>query len=489
MEAFTMKQYQLYIDGKWEESASGERFLTLNPANGEALAEVPRGKKEDVDRAVAAARTAFEGKAWSSTLPADRGRLLLKMAAAIRERKDLLAKLETLDNGKPLNQAYSDVEMGARYCEYYAGIADKILGETIPVRPEILDYTLREPVGVTAHIIPWNYPIQIMMRGIAPAMATGNTVVMKPAEDTPLTALEIAKIAEEIGVPSGVLNIVTGYGFEAGIALASHPDINHVTFTGSVPTGIAVMKSAAENVVPVTLELGGKSPNIVFADANQEEALEWVVRSIIQNAGQTCSAGSRLVVEKKIHDDFVRRVVEKMEKLTVGPGLSNPDIGPLVSRKQLDRVVGYMETARQEGLRILTGGEALKDGDLENGNFFKPTVIDGVSPASRLACEEVFGPVLSVLTFETVEEALAIANSTEYGLVAGIWTENIHKAHYLASKIKAGQIFINNYGAGGGVEMPFGGYRKSGFGREKGLEALRQYTQLKNIALKIDQDF
>jgi aldehyde dehydrogenase (NAD+) len=482
-----MKAEKMFINGIWVDSVSGDHILTLNPATGEALAEVPRGKKEDVDLAVAAAKQAFESSVWSDTLPADRGRLLLKMAAQIREQKDQLANLETLDNGKPLQQAYSDVETAARYCEYYAGVADKILGETIPVRPDILDYTLREPLGVTAHIVPWNYPIQIMLRGIAPALATGNTVVLKPAEDTPLTALEIAKICKEVGIPDGVVNVVTGYGYEAGSELAGHPDINQVTFTGSVPTGIAVMKAAAENVVPVTLELGGKSPNIVFADADLDEALEWVVKSIIQNAGQTCSAGSRLVVEKKIHGEFVRRVVEKMEKLTVGPGHSNPDIGPLVSKKQLDRVLGYMEVARQEGLNILTGGEALQEGELAKGNFFKPTVIDGVSPSSRLACEEVFGPVLTVLTFETVAEALEIANGTEYGLVAGIWTQDINKAHYLASKIKAGQIFINNYGAAGGVELPFGGYRKSGFGREKGLETLRQYTQLKNVALKIDQ--
>lgn len=484
-----MEAYKMYINGQWIDALSRETFATANPANGEVIAEVPRGKKEDINLAVAAAREAFEKSEWSDILPAERGRFLWHMAALIRERKGKLAELETLDNGKPLSQAYGDVEVAARYCEYYAGVADKILGETIPVRPEILDYTLREPVGVTAHIVPWNYPIQIMMRGIAPALAAGNTAVLKPAEDTPLTALEIARIADEIGLPHGVLNIVTGYGFEAGAALAGHPDINHVTFTGSVATGIAVMKAAADNVVPVTLELGGKSPNIVFADANLEEALDWVVKSIIQNAGQTCSAGSRLVVEKSIHASFVRSVVDRMEQLTIGPGLSDPDIGPIVSQKQLKRILSYMELAKQEGLQILTGGEALAGGGLAKGNFFKPTVIDGAAVNSRLVTEEVFGPVITVQTFETVEEAAAIANSTEYGLVAGVWTENIHKAHYLAGKIKAGQIFINNYGAGGGVEMPFGGYRKSGFGREKGLETLRQYTQLKNVALKINNHF
>ncbi|HEX6923412.1 MAG TPA: aldehyde dehydrogenase family protein [Bacillales bacterium] len=484
-----MRKYQLYIDGQWVNSASGEVITSVNPANGAVLAEVPRGNQEDIDSAVAAATRAFEGKEWGDILPAERGRLLFGMAAGIRRRKDELAELETLDSGKPLKQAYTDVEVAARYCEYYGGVADKLLGETIPVRPEILDYTLREPLGVSGQIIPWNYPIQIAVRSIAPALAAGNTVVVKPAEDTPMTALEFVKITEEVGLPKGVLNIVTGYGHEAGAALAGHPGINQLTFTGSVPTGVQVMKSAAENVVPVTLELGGKSPNIVFADADLDEAIEWVIKSIIQNAGQTCSAGSRLIVEKSIHDEFVQKVVGKMEQLKVGPGITDPDIGPIVSKNQLEQIVNYMEVAKNEGLQILTGGEVLTGEGLEKGNFFKPTVIDGVKPTHRLACEEVFGPVLSVLTFESVEEAVSIANSTEYGLVTGVWTQNVNKAHYLAKKIRAGQIFINNYGAGGGVEMPFGGYRKSGFGREKGLETLRQYTQVKNVALKVSDDF
>jgi aldehyde dehydrogenase (NAD+) len=484
-----MRKYQLYIGGQWVDSVMGETFMTTNPANGEVLAEVQRGTEEDIDLAVKAAREAFESTEWSEMVPFERGRILLKIAGKIRERKDKLAELETMDSGKPLRQAYADVEVAARYCEYYAGIADKILGETIPVRPEILDYTLREPLGVSAQIVPWNYPLQIAVRGIAPALATGNTVVVKPAEDTPITALEFAKITEEAGLPKGVLNVVTGYGNEAGAALSNHPDINQLTFTGSLYTGISVMKAAAENVVPTTMELGGKSPNIVFADADLDDAAEWVVRSITQNAGQTCSAGSRLIVEESIHDEFVNKVVDRFEQLKVGPGIEDPDVGPIVSKKQLDGILHYMNVAKEEGLQILTGGVALQDGELAKGNFFKPAVIDGVKPTHRLAQEEVFGPVLSVLTFNKVEEAISIANSTEYGLVTGVWTQNINKAHYLANKVKAGQIFINNYGAGGGVEMPFGGYRKSGFGREKGLETLRQYTQVKNVALKINNDF
>lgn len=485
----TTEKYQLFIDNTWVDSQSRGTFTSLDPATGDVLAEVPRGTKEDIDLAVAAARRAFESDEWQDILPAERGRYLFKIAEAIRAKKDTLAKLESLDTGKPLTQAYGDVEVAARYCEYYGGVADKILGETIPVRPEILDYTLREPLGVSGQIVPWNYPIQIAMRGIAPAIAAGNTVVVKPAEDTPMTAMELAKITLEIGLPAGVLNIVTGYGREAGAALANHPDVNQLTFTGSVPTGVTIMEAAAKNVVPLTLELGGKSPNIVFADANLEEASTWVVKSITQNAGQTCSAGARLVVEESIKDQFTKLVVEKMEKLTLGHGIDDPDIGPIVSKRQLETIQKYMEIAKEEGLSILTGGERVLEGDLANGNFFKPTVIDGVKQNNRLACEEVFGPVLSVLSFTTVDEAIQITNGTEYGLVAGVWTTNVNKAHYLAKKIRAGQIFINNYGAGGGVEMPFGGYRKSGFGREKGLETLRQYTQLKNIAVKISTDF
>jgi acyl-CoA reductase-like NAD-dependent aldehyde dehydrogenase len=475
---------QLFIDGKWVNSLSGKTFNTVNPATGEAIAAIQQGDKADIDRAVKSARKAFESEDWHEILPAERGRILNRMAQMIREQKNELARLETLDSGKPLTQSYTDVEVAARYCEYYGGVADKILGETIPVRPDILDYTLREPMGVTAHIVPWNYPIQIATRSLAPALATGNTAVLKPAEDTPLTALRLAQIAADAGVPAGVVNVVTGYGPEAGAALASHPDVDQITFTGSVATGISVMKMAAENVKPVTLELGGKSPNIVFADADLDDAAEWVVRSIIQNGGQTCSAGSRLLVEKSIEESFVEKVAKRMEKLQIGPGIEDPDLGAIISEKQLNRIQFYMQLAQAENITVYTGGVRLTSEGYEKGFFFTPTILTNVSPESRLAKEEIFGPVLVVIPFEDTHEALAIANNTEYGLVTGIWTNNINKAHWLASRIRAGQIFINNYGAGGGIEMPFGGYKKSGFGREKGLEALKHYTQLKNIALR-----
>ncbi|GMA60377.1 aldehyde dehydrogenase family protein [Alicyclobacillus fastidiosus] len=480
-----METKQIFIDGKWVNSVSGETFVTVDPANGEPTAWIQRGNQEDINRAVKAARNAFEQDAWRDILPAERGRILLRMAQLIREKKDDLAKLETRDAGKPLSQSYADVEVAARYCEYYGGVADKILGETIPVRPDILDYTIREPMGVTAHIVPWNYPIQIATRSLAPALATGNTAVIKPAEDTPLTALCLAEIAQEAGVPDGVVNVVTGFGQEAGAALAKHPDIDQITFTGSVPTGIAVMKMAAENVKPITLELGGKSPNIVFADADLSEAADWVVRSIIQNGGQTCSAGSRLLVEKSVEKQFVELIVERMKRLRIGPGLEDPDLAAIVSEKQLNRIESYMQVARDENVTTVTGGYRVTGGSLSKGYFFAPTVFSNVRPDSRLAQEEVFGPVLVVIPFESVQEAVSLANHTEYGLVTAVWTTDINKAHFVASRVRSGQVFINNYGAGGGIEMPFGGYKKSGFGREKGLEALKHYTQLKNIALRI----
>jgi aldehyde dehydrogenase (NAD+) len=484
-ETSTVQSLKMFVDGDWVESAAQETIISIDPATRESLAEFPRGKEPDVDRAVEAARRAFESPEWSEMAPAERGRILLRLAEKIRGRADELARLETLDSGKPLVQSRTDVEIAARYCEYFGGVADKILGETIPVQPDILDYTLREPLGVTAHIVPWNYPIQLALRGGAPALAAGNAVVLKPAEETPVTTIKVAEMAQEAGLPDGVFNVITGYGEEAGAALVGHPDIDHVTFTGSVPTGIGVMKAAAEKVKPVTLELGGKSPNIVFGDANIEEALDWVVRSIVQNAGQTCSAGSRLIVERSIHDEFVERVVERMESLRIGPGTEDSDLGPIISEKQLERILGYMDLAKEDNVRILTGGGKPEPNGLPDGFFFEPTVLDGLNPDHRLAKEEIFGPVLAVLTFETVGEAAAIANSTEYGLITGIWTNDISKAHWLASKVRTGQVFINNYGAGGGIEMPFGGYGKSGFGREKGLEALKNYTQVKNVAVKI----
>lgn len=478
-----MKTYEMYINGEWTKSANEAVIDVLNPSSSEKIGEIPRGTKEDVDRAVRAAAAAFRTEEWRSYSAFDRGDLLFAIADKMQESKDELAELETTDVGKPLSQAYADVDAAIRYFRFYGGAADKVMGDTIPIQDGLLDYVVREPVGVTAHIIPWNYPLQIISRSVAAAIATGNTVVVKSAEDTPLTALRLSEFFAELDLPAGVFNHVTGYGYEAGAALAGHPLINQLTFTGSVATGISVGQAAMANVVPATLELGGKSPNIVFADCDVESTVAGVVRSIIQNAGQTCSAGARLLVEESFKDEFLKKVIEQFGKLTIGAGIEDKDIGPILNERQFDRVMGMINIAREEG-EILFGGNQMTVEGFENGFYIEPTIVDGVSPHSRIAQEEVFGPVLTVFTFKDTEEALELANSTDYGLVAGVWTKDINRAHYLASRIDSGQVFINNYGAGGGVQMPFGGYKKSGFGREKGWAALDNYTTLKNVAVK-----
>lgn len=478
-----MKTYEMYINGEWTKSANEAVIDVLNPSSSEKIGEIPRGTKEDVDRAVRAAAAAFRTEEWRSYSAFDRGDLLFAIADKMQESRDELAELETTDVGKPLSQAYADVDAAIRYFRFYGGAADKVMGDTIPIQDGLLDYVVREPVGVTAHIIPWNYPLQIISRSVAAAIATGNTVVVKSAEDTPLTALRLSEFFAELDLPAGVFNHVTGYGYEAGAALAGHPLINQLTFTGSVATGISVGQAAMANVVPATLELGGKSPNIVFADCDMEATVAGVVRSIIQNAGQTCSAGARLLVEESFKDEFLKKVIEQFGKLTIGAGIEDKDIGPILNERQFDRVMGMINIAREEG-EILFGGNQVTVEGFENGFYIEPTIVDGVSPHSRIAQEEVFGPVLTVFTFKDTEEALELANSTDYGLVAGVWTKDINRAHYLASRIDSGQVFINNYGAGGGVQMPFGGYKKSGFGREKGWAALDNYTTLKNVAVK-----
>lgn len=478
-----MEPLKMYINGEWVKSENKQEIPVRNPATGKEITSIPRGAEKDVDLAVRAAKKAFESGKWSSVKPHERGYILHQVAEKIRQNKDELARLESLDVGKPISQAYADVEAAARYFEFYAGAADKVMGKTIPIEEGILDFTVREPIGITAHIIPWNYPIQILSRSTAAAIATGNTVVVKSAEDTPLTAVKIAEFFDQTDLPNGVFNHVTGYGHEAGAALSRHSDIDHITFTGSVQTGITVMKAAAENVVPVTLELGGKSPNIVFSDCDMEQAADGIMRSIIQNAGQTCSAGSRLIVEKNIKDKLLSILVERLEQASLGQGTDDPDIGPILNENQFNRVMNFIDEARNEGT-IITGGEPVQVEGCEGGYFIKPTIVDEVSHSSHIAQQEVFGPVLTVFSFQTVEQAIQIANDTEYGLVTGIWTSNINKAHTVANSVQSGQVFINNYGAGGGIQMPFGGYKKSGFGREKGLIALQNYTQIKNVAIK-----
>jgi acyl-CoA reductase-like NAD-dependent aldehyde dehydrogenase len=434
---------------------------------------------------VSTAHAAFEGPAWGlGAPPAERGRVMQRIAQALRDRAEELATLESRDNGKPLKQARTDVQVAARYFEFFAGIADKIMGNTIPIGPGFIDFTIREPIGVSAQIVPWNYPIQIGARGVAPALAAGCTVVLKPSSEAPMTALRLGEIALECGLPPGVLNVVPGSGAEAGTALASHPDINQLTFTGSVSVGVEVARMAAANVVPVVMELGGKSPNIVFADADLDLATQGVSTAIFQNAGQTCSAGSRLLVERKAHGALVDKLAARAKSMKIGPGVSDPDMGPIISKRQLETIETYVQVGTSEGARIAAGGARPSDSALARGYFYQPTLLESVSPGMRVAQEEIFGPVLAIIDFDDVAEAAAIANRSDYGLVAGVWTRDINKAMALATRVKAGQIFINTYGAGGGVELPFGGYKKSGYGREKSLESLASYTQIKNVCVK-----
>ncbi|PSP82288.1 aldehyde dehydrogenase [Halobacteriales archaeon QS_1_68_17] len=474
-------KYELFVGGEFVPAEGSETITTTNPATEERLAEVPAGTAGDVDRAVATATDALDD--WRLLDPAERGRLLHALADAIRDERDRLARIETLDNGKPLSQARRDVDGAARYFEYYAGVADKVQGESIPLSAEYVDYTLREPLGVTGQIIPWNLPINILGRSVAPALASGNVSVVKPAEQTPLTALEVARLADDVGFPPGVLNVVTGYGPEAGAALAGHPDLDGISFTGSVPTGREVGTAAVENITHVHLELGGKSPNVVFPDADLEAALDGTVTGIFAtNAGQVCSAGSRLLVHEDVHAEFVDRLAGRAADLTVGPGIEDPDVGPLVSAEQFEKVTRYLDVGREEAGEPVVGGEALD----RPGYFVEPTVFDDVANEARIAQEEIFGPVLSVIPFADETEAFELANAVDYGLVAGIFTSDVGRAHRFAREVEAGQVYVNEWFAGG-VETPFGGRKRSGFGREKGLEAIDSYTTTKNVCLRIDR--
>jgi acyl-CoA reductase-like NAD-dependent aldehyde dehydrogenase len=474
----------LIINGERVAASDGGTFEVFDPSTGERLAVVAKATKDDVSRAVAAAKTAMDSKAWGGILPAERGRIMNRIAAMVRDRAEELATLESRDNGKPLRQARTDVQVAARYFEFFAGIADKIMGNTIPLGPGYLDYTVREPIGVSAQIVPWNYPIQIGARGVAPALAAGCAVVLKPSSEAPMTALRLGEIGIACGLPPGALNVIPGTGGEAGAALASHPDINQLTFTGSVDIGIAVAKMAADNVVPVVMELGGKSPNIVCADADLDLAVQGVATAIFQNAGQTCSAGSRLLVERSAHDALVARLVERAKGMRVGAGVSDPDMGPIISKRQLEAIENYVAIGAGEGAVIAAGGQRPAGSEYGGGFYFQPTLLDKVTPDMRVAQEEIFGPVLAIIPFDDLDEAASIANRSQYGLVAGVWTRDINKAMSLAARIKSGQVYVNTYGAGGGVELPFGGYKKSGYGREKGLESLASYTQVKNVCIK-----
>ena len=474
----------VFIAGRWSVAASGQTLALANPSDGSELARIARGSAADIDAAVAAAQAALEGD-WGRLGAAERGRLLLRLSQHVAGQADELARLEALDVGKPLKQGRADALALARYLEFYGGAADKVHGETIPFAAGYTALTLREPHGVTGHIVPWNYPMQIIGRSVGAALAMGNACVLKPAEEACLTALAFARIAEACGLPEGALHVVPGLGEEAGAALASHCGVQHLSFTGSVAVGMAIQAAAAKNVVPVTLELGGKSPQIVFADADLDAALPFLVNAGIQNAGQTCSAASRILVERPVYDEVARRMAERYRALRVGPALADLDVGPLISARQREIVEGFLALAEGSGLRVLA--RASLPADLPRGGcYVAPTLIGDVPAGHRLAQEEIFGPAQVLMPFDGETEALAIANGTAFGLVAGVWTRDGSRALRMARRLRCGQVFINNYGAGGGIELPFGGVKHSGHGREKGFEALYGFSTLKTVAIKHD---
>ena len=481
----TGKPKRLFIDGRWEEAASGKTFDTLNPSTGEVLAAVAEGDREDIDRAVAAARRAFDGP-WRRAKPFERQNLLLKLADLVEQHFDELAALDTLDMGAPISRTKASRLRALGMLRYYAGQATAIHGETIEnsLPGDYVSYTLKEPVGVVGAIIPWNGPLTATIWKIGPALATGCTVVLKPAEEAPLTPLRLAELCQEAGVPPGVVNVVTGYGETAGAALAGHPDVDKVAFTGSHLTGQKIIQASAGNLKRVSLELGGKSPDVVFADADLDAAVPGAGMAVFANSGQICSAGTRLFVEQKIYDEFTARVAEFSRTLRVGNS-SDPatQVGPLVSSEQLDRVTGYLAIGRQEGAQPLSGGERLTEGDLARGYFVPPTVFSGVRDEMRIAQEEIFGPVISAIPFTTVDEVIGRANRTSFGLGSGVWTQDVSKAHTLARGIRAGSVWINCYQAMDPA-VPFGGYKMSGYGRESGKQHVEEYLNVKAVWIK-----
>ncbi len=471
------------IGGKWQPAADGRELDMVSPSDGRVFARIARGTAADVDAAVASARHAFEEGDWGRMTALERGRLMMKLGEAILAHHEELSQLEAQDCGKPMKQARADITAAARYFEFYGAAADKVHGDTIPFLDGYLVTILREAKGVTGHIIPWNYPAQMFGRSLAPALAMGNAVVMKPAEDACVAPLRLAQLAQEVGFPPGAINVVTGLGEEAGAALASHPGIDFLSFTGSPEVGTLVQKAAAENHIGCTLELGGKSPQIVFEDADFDAAVPVVVNAIVQNGGQTCSAGSRVLVQKSIYDAFVARVVEKFKQLRVGSHAMDLDCGPLISANQKQRVQGFIDRARKDGIKVLAEAQ-VADGTPAAGFYVAPVLFGPVPRDNRLATEEVFGPVLSIIPFEDEADAVKLANGTDFGLVAGIWTRDGGRQMRVAKKMRCGQVFVNGYGAGGGIELPFGGVKKSGHGREKGLEALREFSHTKTIVFK-----
>jgi acyl-CoA reductase-like NAD-dependent aldehyde dehydrogenase len=478
---FLKRPKHLLIGGKWVPAKSGKTFETINPANEEVLALIAEGDKADVDEAVKAARKAFEEGKWSSITPHQRSRYLLKIAELIDKYADELAALETLDNGKPLTQSRSiDIVGAAGIFRYFAGWPTKIYGETNPSDPSMFNYTLREPIGVCGLITPWNFPLMMAVQKVAPALACGNTVVLKPAEQTPLTTLRLGEIIQEAGIPDGVVNVVTGFGPGAGSSITEHPDVDKVSFTGSTEVGKMILAASTGNLKRVSLELGGKSPNIIFPDADLNQAIPNAMNGVFFNSGQVCVAGTRIFVQRDMYDNFLDQFAKATERMTLGDPLDpKTRLGPVVSKEQFDRVKGYLELGRKEGARVAIGGDTTG----EIGYFVKPTLFADVNNNMRIAREEIFGPVAAAIPFKDESDAVFQGNDTTYGLAAAVWTKDISRAHKVARALKAGTVWINCYGMAD-TAMPFGGYKQSGFGRENGKYAIDLFTQVKSVYLK-----
>ncbi|MBI14319.1 MAG: aldehyde dehydrogenase [Deltaproteobacteria bacterium] len=472
---------KILINGAWQTPDSGETLPVIDPSDGSEYGRIARGSAVDIERAVLSAQNAMDGE-WGKLIPVERGRLLQKLSVLILLHEDELTEMEARDVGKPLRQARMDVKACARYFEFYGGAADKVHGETIPYLDGYTVLTFREPHGVTGHVIPWNYPLQIIGRTVGGALTMGNACVLKPGEEASLTSLKIGELSQKAGFPAGVFNIVPGLGEEAGEALLKNPGVDHYSFTGSTEIGIKVQKEAAQRAVPVTLELGGKSPQLVFADADLEKALPFLVNAAIQNAGQTCSAATRVLIEKPVFEELSEKLAKAIKALRAGPALHDLECGPLISKTQKERVEGFLQRALQDGIEFLAEGSIVEDAP-EGGNYLAPCMVGSVPPRHSLAQEEVFGPLLVTMPFEGEEEAIELANSTVYGLVSGVWARDGGRQLRVAKRLKSGQVFINNYGAGGGVELPFGGVKLSGHGREKGFEALYGFSVTKTIAI------